>query len=140
SWPLAAAIDLCLIALFGIQHSVMARTGWKQRLQAHLPPHLERIAYVIAASLALGLLLVFWQPIPAQVWQLDHAGAVALLWAAYAAGWLLVVASTYMIDHFELFGLRQLWRHRRGLPAPGEHFTTPCLYRYVRHPLYLGFL
>jgi methanethiol S-methyltransferase len=139
-WPHAAAIDIGLLVLFGLQHSVMARAGFKARLHRILPPHLERTAYVIASSLALGLLIVAWQPIPAIVWQVRSPVSADLLWAVYAAGWLLVVAATYMINHYELFGLAQVWRKFRGLPAPADDFRTPYLYRYVRHPLYLGWL
>ena len=139
-WPAAAATDLALITLFGLQHSVMARSSWKQRLHRIVPAHLERLVYVTASSLALLLLVVLWQPIPLLLWRVESEMAVAALWASYAAGWLLVIAATYMINHYELFGLAQVWRHIRGLPAPAEEFRTPYLYRYVRHPLYLGFL
>lgn len=139
-WLPAAVIDTGLLVLFGLQHSVMARSGFKAWLHRLLPPHLERTVYVLASSLALGLLIVFWQPIPVLVWQFDSWPGADLLWALYAAGWLLVVASTYMIDHFELFGLRQVWRRIRGLPEPGEFLRMPGMYRFVRHPLYLGWL
>lgn len=139
-WLPAAAIDAGLLVLFGLQHSVMARAGWKARLHRLVPPHLERSVYVVASSLALGLLIGLWQPIPAMVWQAQSPLAATLLWAVYAGGWLLVVASTWMIDHYELFGLAQVWRRWRGLAAPAEDFRTPYLYRYIRHPLYFGFL
>lgn len=138
-WLPAAAADIALLVLFGLQHSVMARAGFKAWLQRYLPPHLERTAYVIASSLALGLLIAAWQPIPAVIWQAESSLAT-LLWGIYAGGWLLVVASTYMINHYELFGLAQVWRQFRRLPAPADDFRTPYLYRYVRHPLYLGWL
>lgn len=139
-WPVAAAIDLGLIVLFGLQHSVMARSGWKQRLHRYVPAHLERVVYVIASSVALAIVIGFWQPIPASVWHVASGNAAVALWALYGAGWLLVVAATYMINHYELFGLAQVWRRYRNLPEPADHFRTPYLYRYVRHPLYLGFL
>lgn len=149
-WPmpgLAAvlAVDAGLVLLFGLQHSVMARRRFKQWLTRHVPPHLERGVYLLGASATLGLLLVFWQPIPAMVWQVERQPYAALLWVLFAAGWLLATASTYMIDHFSLFGLTQAWRHHRtsrGYIMPGENdaFRTPSLYRVVRHPLYLGIL
>lgn len=140
AWPAAAAIDAALLAQFGLQHSVMARAGFKAWLHRMVPPPLERAVYVIASSLALGLLLGVWQPIPAMIWHVHSPPGAELLWAVYGAGWLLVLASTWMIDHYELFGLAQVWRSFRGLPAPPEDFRTPYLYRYVRHPLYLGWL
>lgn len=143
--PLALLIDAGLILLFGLQHSVMARRGFKQGLARLVPPHLERSVYLLASCIALGLLLVFWQPIPGVVWQVAQQPYAALLWALFAAGWLLATASTYMIDHYELFGLTQAWRHHRAsrgyiIPAATDEFRTPSLYRVVRHPLYLGLL
>lgn len=139
-WPAAAAIDLALIVLFGLQHSVMARSGWKQRLARFLPQHVERSVYVLASSIALGLLMLLWQPIAMPLWHAASDLAVAALWALYGAGWLLVLAATYMINHYELFGLAQVWRKFRNLPTPSDDFRTPYLYRYMRHPLYLGWL
>jgi protein-S-isoprenylcysteine O-methyltransferase Ste14 len=149
-WPVASpvaalAIDAGLILLFGLQHSVMARSGFKQWLTRAVPPHLERGVYLLASSAALGLLLVCWQPIPAVLWQVAQQPYAALLWALFAAGWLLATASTYMIDHFSLFGLTQAWRHHRAsrgyvVPKQKDEFRTPSLYRHVRHPLYLGLL
>jgi protein-S-isoprenylcysteine O-methyltransferase Ste14 len=149
-WPVASpvaalAIDAGLILLFGLQHSVMARSGFKQWLTRFVPAHLERSVYLLAAAAALGLLLVCWQPVPTAIWRVGQQPYAALLWALFAAGWLLAVASTYMIDHFSLFGLTQAWRHHRtsrGYIVPGQNdaFRTPALYRHVRHPLYLGLL
>lgn len=143
--PVALLIDAGLILLFGLQHSVMARRGFKQSLTRMVPPYLERSVYLLASCAALGLLLVFWQPVPGVVWQVERQPYAALLWALFAAGWLLATASTYMIDHYELFGLTQAWRHHRAsrgyiLPAATDDFRTPSLYRMVRHPLYLGLL
>lgn len=140
SWPAAAAVNVALIVLFGLQHSVMARSGWKQRLHRIVPAHLERLVYVTASSIALALLIALWQPIPVLLWRAESELAVVAFWTLYAAGWLLVIAATYMINHYELFGLAQVWRKFRGLPAARDDFRTPYLYRYVRHPLYLGWL
>ena len=135
----AAAIDLALIALFGLQHSVMARQGVKQRLAAIVPAHLQRAVYVLATCLVLALLVIAWQPLPGVVWQAGGVAAAAL-WLLYGLGWLVVLASTYMIDHLELFGLAQAVRHWQRRAAPADDFRTPYLYRYVRHPLYFGLL
>jgi protein-S-isoprenylcysteine O-methyltransferase Ste14 len=136
---LAVALNLALIALFGLQHSVMARQGFKARLARIMPQPVERSVYVLFASLALILLFLFWQPIPAAVWSVEAPAARAVLWALFAAGWLVVLVSTFLISHFELFGLAQVWRHARGTePAPAV-FGQPFFYRHVRHPIYSGF-
>lgn len=144
-WPplpplLAAAIDIGLIALFGLQHSVMARAGFKRRLARLVPPPLERSLYVLVTSLVLAVLMLFWQPVTLPVWQVGSIYLDSLLWALFGLGWLIVVASTYMIDHWELFGINQTLRAWRGTAAPVAEFCTPGLYRMVRHPLYAGFL
>lgn len=135
----AAAIDAPLIALFGLQHSIMARPGFKARWTRIVPPVLERSAYVVASSLALIVLFAFWRPIPAVIWAVAGPAAM-LLWTLFALGWGMVLVSTFLINHFELFGLHQLWRHVRNQPEPAAAFREPFLYRWVRHPLYLGFL
>lgn len=134
----AVAVDIALIASFGLQHSIMARQSFKRGWTRIVPPPLERSAYVLIASAMLLLLFHFWQPIPGIVWRVEGALAV-LLWALFALGWLLVLISTFLINHFELFGLHQVWRHVRGQEAGAPQFRTPLLYRLVRHPLYSGF-
>ncbi|MEK9970082.1 MAG: isoprenylcysteine carboxylmethyltransferase family protein [Ferrovibrio sp.] len=136
----AGAIDLGLIALFGLQHSVMARQGFKRRLGAVVPAYLERAVYVFVTCLPLALLVLCWQPLPATIWHSTDDFVVTLLWVLYGIGWLMVVASTHMIDHFELFGLAQPLRHWRGRAAPVNEFRTPYLYRHMRHPLYFSML
>jgi protein-S-isoprenylcysteine O-methyltransferase Ste14 len=135
----ALAIDLALIALFGVQHSAMARPGFKAAWTRVVPVALERTVYVVAASLALIILMALWRPIPANVWSAAGSGAVAL-WVLFAIGWAVVLLSTFLINHFELFGLDQLWRQLHGAPTAAPHFREPLLYRWVRHPLYLGFI
>jgi protein-S-isoprenylcysteine O-methyltransferase Ste14 len=137
---LALIVDVALIALFGLQHSVMARPGFKQAWTRIVPKPLERSVYVVAASLALILLFLFWRPIPASLWSVDTQGGAAILWALFALGWLIVLVSTFLISHFELFGLAQVWGHARGAGevAPPT-FRTPFFYRWIRHPLYSGF-
>lgn len=137
---LAGALNLGLIALFGLQHSVMARPGFKQWLSATVPVHLQRAVYLVASSIMVAVLIVFWQPLPAMVWQVQDDFNATLIWMLYGFGWLLLVAATFMINHFELFGLAQPFRQWRGLPVPHDEFRTSWLYRYMRHPIYTGWL
>lgn len=137
---LAGALDLGLIALFGLQHSVMARPAFKQWMLAKVPAHLQRAVYLIASSIVVALLILLWQPLPAMVWQVQDDLSAMLIWMLYGFGWLLLLAATFMIDHFELFGLSQPIREWRGLPAPQNEFRTAWLYRYMRHPIYTGWL
>ncbi len=116
----------------------MARPAFKRRGTAIVPPPIERSVYVLAASLMLILLFALWRPIPAPVWTLTGPLA-AILWLLFAAGWGIVLLSTFLINHFELFGLQQAWLHLRGRATASPVFRTPFLYRAVRHPLYSGF-
>jgi protein-S-isoprenylcysteine O-methyltransferase Ste14 len=135
----ALAIDLGLLGLFAVQHSVMARGFFKRWLTRYIPEAAERSTYVLASSLALILLAAFWQPLGGLVWQVSSPALTAALYALFAAGWLLVLVSTSLINHFDLFGLRQVWLAFRGRPYTPLTFAMPWLYRYVRHPIYLGF-
>jgi len=132
-------IDVALIALFGLQHSVMARPAFKARLTTMVPPSVERATYVLAAAICLGLLLRFWHPIDGVVWDLRGTAAEPILWALFAAGWAVLLLSTFLINHFELFGLQQAWLHGRPIDSSPPKLREPLFYRYVRHPLYLGF-
>jgi protein-S-isoprenylcysteine O-methyltransferase Ste14 len=134
----AVAIDLALIALFGIQHSGMARRAFKSWWTRFVPEHVERSFYVLAASGVLIALFALWRPIDGVIWATDGAVA-AVLWALFGLGWAIVLLSTFLINHFELFGLQQAWFHFRDRQAADPTFRTPFLYRLVRHPLYLGF-
>ncbi len=136
----AALGDAGLLALFALQHSLMARPACKRILARILPDALERSTYVLASSLALGLLFRFWRPLPAPVWELANPLARGLLWALFWAGVLLALASTFLISHADLFGLGQAWRRFRGRPEPERGFQACGLYRHVRHPLMSGFL
>jgi len=140
SAPLASAavIDLGLVALFGIQHSVMARQGFKRWWTKFVPKQAERSVYVLSASLALIVLMALWHPITGTVWSVGGTWATVLL-ALFGVGWMLVLLSTFLINHFELFGLQQAWFHAHGRNAADPQFRTPLFYRLVRHPLYLGF-
>jgi protein-S-isoprenylcysteine O-methyltransferase Ste14 len=139
SASVAVAVDLALIAIFGLQHSVMARKGFKQAWTRILPEPIERSAYVVFASLALILLFAFWRPLPAVVWQVPARPAAMALWALFGLGWLIVLLSTFLLSHFELFGLKQIWNHVRGVGGEAPVLRQPLFYRLVRHPLYAGF-
>ncbi|UFW46845.1 MULTISPECIES: methanethiol S-methyltransferase [Bradyrhizobium] len=134
----AIVVNLLLMSLFAIQHSVMARPAFKRWLVKFLPAACQRSTYVLLSSL---ILLLFWQwrPIPAPVWQASGVAAW-LLTGVHWLGWLIVFASSYMIDHFDLFGLRQAFSALKGSEISGQTFKTPLLYKIVRHPLMLGFL
>ena len=140
SWEKALAVDLGLLLLFALQHSVMARRGFKRFLTRLIPASAERSTYVVASSLALAFLYWKWEPLGGTVWRVETPAARALLYAAFACGWLLVLAATFAINHFDLFGLRQVWTQLRARRHTAVRVSTPILYRIVRHPLYLGWL
>jgi len=134
----AIAIDAGLLALFAVQHSVMARRGFKERWTRIVPPALERSTYVLLSSLALILLFRFWQPLGGVVWSVSNPVGRLVLQSLFAFGFGLVLVSTFLIHHFDLFGLRQVWLYLRNKPYTRLEFRTPGPYRLVRHPLYVG--
>ncbi len=136
---LAATINIALLGLFGAQHSIMARRGFKRRWTQVVPKHLERPTYVLASTLVLILLLWQWRPISQAVWEL-HGPAATMLKVTFWLGWALLFSSTFQINHFELFGVQQVWAFFRRKQYGAARFRTPVLYRFVRHPLYLGFV
>lgn len=136
----AVLVNLGLIAAFAIQHTIMARPGFKQWVTRYIPESAERSTFVLIASLILGALCLFWQPIPAIVWQVESPLGAGVLWAICGAGWLLLFASSYMIDHYDLFGLRQVWLQFTERSYTHSEFVTRGAYKYVRHPLMLGVL
>lgn len=138
--PTAILIDVLLLGLFALQHSVMARHGFKKLWTRIVAPAVERSTYVLAASLAVILMIWQWRPIPWTVWSVPDPPGHTILLAIQALGWALVLVSTFLINHFELFGLQQVFVHWRGRPFRAPSFRTPLLYRLVRHPIYLGFL
>jgi protein-S-isoprenylcysteine O-methyltransferase Ste14 len=136
----AFMVDCALLGLFAIQHSVMARSGFKRWWTRIVPAAVERATYVLLSSLLLALVFVAWQPMPATVWDVQGSRAGSILLALCALGWLVVLLSTFMISHFELFGLTQVWRHLRGRAPAANGFREVLFYRFVRHPIMLGFI
>lgn len=136
----AIAINIGLLAVFALQHSIMARPAFKRWWTQFVPVAAERSTYVLLSSLALILMFWLWQPIGAVIWQVDSAVGKGVLYAGYAAGWILLLIATFLINHFDLFGLRQSWLYFRGRPYTDIAFRTPSLYKLVRHPLYVGWL
>jgi methanethiol S-methyltransferase len=138
--PLTIALltNLALLGLFAAQHSVMARPAFKRWWMRIVPPSAERSTYVLFSSVALIALFAFWQPMGGTVWNVESPVGRAVLYALFAFGWGLVLVSTFLINHFDLFGLRQVWLQLIGKPYQPLPFKTPLLYRYVRHPLYVG--
>ena len=136
----ALLIDTGLLLLFALQHSVMARQGFKRVWARIVPQPIERSTYVLSASLALLLVIVFWQPIPSVIWEVEATAGRLILQGLFWAGWLLVFASTFLLGHSDLFGLKQAWTCWRGLPYKPPAFAMPGPYKLVRHPLYLGFI
>ncbi len=136
----ALVVNLLLMSLFAIQHSVMARKSFKQWWTQYVPASVERSTYVLFASLALILLFWQWRPMPNVIWQIaDPTMATAVLGLSFV-GWLLVFSSTFLINHFELFGLHQVINNLAGRGMPPVRFKTPVIYKVVRHPIYLGFI
>jgi protein-S-isoprenylcysteine O-methyltransferase Ste14 len=140
SLPAALSIDAGLLGLFAVQHSLMARPWFKRAWTRVVPEAAERSTYVLFSSLALLLLFWQWRPVGGVVWSVGGQAGRSGVYGLYFFGWLLLLASTFMIDHFDLFGLRQVWRRLRGLPPAQPEFRTPWLYRHVRHPIYLSWL
>jgi protein-S-isoprenylcysteine O-methyltransferase Ste14 len=140
SFMTALLTDLGLLGLFAVQHSVMARPAFKRWFTKWVPEPAERSTYVLLSSVALIAMIAWWQPLGGMVWHVTDPTMRGLIWGAFAFGWLLLLVSTFLINHFDLFGLRQVWLQLVGRPYAHLAFGTPALYRLVRHPLYVGWL
>lgn len=140
SLPVALCVDIGLLALFALQHSGMARPGFKRWLTRLVPTSIERSCYVLLSSVAMILLYTFWQPLGGVLWDLQDPVARALAYGGFAMGWLTVLVTTCLINHLDLFGVRQVWLAFRERPYTPVRFRMPGPYRFVRHPLYVGWL
>lgn len=136
----ALLINAALLTIFALQHSIMARQWFKKLWTKIVPEPIERSTYVLFTNIALAALVWYWQPIGGVVWSVESQLFQTVLWALFAFGWLLVLLSTFMIDHFDLFGMRQVTLYLMKKPYTPLEFKIPWLYKYVRHPLYIGFL
>jgi protein-S-isoprenylcysteine O-methyltransferase Ste14 len=136
----ALVVNLILLSIFALQHSIMARPGFKKWWTRIIPKSIERSTYVLLASVALLLIFWQWRPMPDVVWSVENKIGNFVLWALFGLGWGLVLVSTFLINHFDLFGLRQVYSGLRGVEYGGLEFKTPFLYKLVRHPIMLGFI
>ena len=139
-WGIALAVNAALLTLFAVQHSVMARPWFKRAFTRIVPEPAERPTFVLLSSLALMLLFWQWRPMGGLVWSVESPTAIMAVRGLYAFGWALLLACTFLINHFDLFGLRQVWLHLTGRPYTRLRFVTPGPYKLVRHPLYVGWL
>jgi protein-S-isoprenylcysteine O-methyltransferase Ste14 len=137
---IAVLVNLSLLLTFGVQHSVMARPGFKRWWTKYVPEPIERSTYVMISNLLMIAMFVCWRPMPAPVWHFESQAVRCAIWALALVGWLLVPGASLLINHFDLFGTRQVWLHLMDEPYTQPAFRTPWLYRMVRHPLYVGWL
>ncbi|MEM7097944.1 MAG: methanethiol S-methyltransferase [Pseudomonadota bacterium] len=140
AWPAALGINSALLALFALQHSVMARPFFKRWLTRYIPQAAERSTYVLMSSIALAAVFAWWEPLGGEIWHVESTVGRTALYAGFGLGWLVVLYSTFLINHFDLFGLRQVWLEFRGQAYSELKFVMPWMYRIIRHPLYFGWL
>lgn len=138
--PLAIALNLSMIAVFGIQHAIMARSHFKERWTEIIHPALERAIFVMLSGVILGGMQYLWQPLPQAIWTVDHEAGRVFLWALQGFGWAYLLLATFAIDHFELFGVKQVWRNLRSQDTPSPPFVSRLMYRFDRHPIMTGVL
>lgn len=136
----AIVIDLALLALFAVQHSGMARPAFKRWLTKFIPQAAERSTYVLLSTVCMALMMYYWAPLGGVIWNAETTWMQTLMTTLYMASWGLLLYATFLIDHFDLFGLRQVWFALRDKPLPELSFVTPAIYRVVRHPIYVGWL
>lgn len=136
----ALLINMGLLTAFALQHSIMARPAFKKVLTRYIPVEIERSTYVLASTILLGAIVYFWQPMGIVIWEVTNPVAVTALYTVFALGWALLFVATFQLNHFDLFGLRQVWLAFRGITYSHLPFKTPFLYRYMRHPLYVGMI
>lgn len=136
----ALLVNVGLLAVFALHHSIMARSASKKALTSVVPAAVERSTYVMTSSILLGVIVYFWQPLGGVIWQVTDPTAVAVIYGIFTLGWAILFLASFQINHFDLFGLRQVWLSFRGKPYTPLQFKTPWLYRYTRHPLYVGMM
>ena len=136
----ALGIDIGLLTVFALQHSIMARPAFKRLWTKVIPVEIERSTYVLASSLLLGSIVYFWQPLGGIIWEVTNPAAIVAIYAVFALGWAILFLASFQQNHFDLFGLRQVWLAFRGKPYTQLPFKTPFLYRFMRHPLYVGMM
>ena len=136
----ALAINTLLLGIFAVQHSMMARQGFKRWWTQYIPKPIERSTYVLCTNIALALLFYAWQPMGGDIWRVQHPIGQVMLYSIFALGWGLVFLATLLVNHFDLFGMRQVWLSLQNQPYTPLPFKTPALYQHVRHPLYVGWL
>jgi len=137
---MAVLVNVALVVLWGLQHTVMARGWFKAKITAFIPPVLERSTYVLFSGLVLLLFVLYWQPIDGMLWDVKNETLRLLLWSGFVVGWLFSVVATFVINHFELFGLQQVYLHLLDKPTPTQDFTQKLFYKFIRHPIQLGVL
>ena len=136
----ALLIDIALLSAFALQHSIMARPAFKRLWTKVIPIEIERSTYVLASTVILAAIIYFWQPLGGVIWQATDPVALTAIYTVFAFGWAVLFLASFQINHFDLFGLRQVWLYFRGKPYTQLEFKTPFLYRYTRHPLYVGLM